>query len=265
MINYLNKVFTKPKEIYIARNMKGSHYFLIMLLVGLALTVLSIFDVIPVANQFSDDYDEIKAAVPAFELVDGKLESEQESYAYQTNSVLFYFDSEDKISTQTIDQNAKLHTAPISIGMLKDQIYFNVSDTSYSFVYSNFDNLSADDLSNLFNNVGNFSTGMHVLLILLLVGLNLFLYITQLIPITLFANLISVYRKTRLNFFQNAKIALLASIIPFLLMHIINAFNFNISNQFEIIFMTSLVIFYMSITEMKKRMLKKNNSSKEDS
>lgn len=265
MIKYLNKVFTNPIEIYIARNMKGKHYVSILLLVGLALTALSIFDVVPVATQFSDDYDEVRAAIPAFEINDGTLDSEEQSFAYQTNSVLFYFDSEDKITTDTIDQNAKLHSAPISIGMLKEQIYFNVSDTSYSFVYSNFDNLSAQDLSDLFNNVGNFSTGMYILLILLLIGLNLFFYITQLIPITIFANLISVYRRTRLNFLQNAKITLLASIIPFLLMQIVNALNLNINNQFEIIFITSLVIFYMSITEMMKRMVKKDKSTNEES
>lgn len=265
MIKYLNKVFTNPKEIYIARNMKGKHYVSILLLVGLALTALSIFDVVPVATQFSDDYDEVRSAIPAFEINDGTLNSEEQSFAYQTNSVLFYFDSEDKITTDTIDQNAKLHSAPISIGMLKEQIYFNVSDTSYSFVYSNFDNLSAQDLSDLFNNVGNFSTGMYILLILLLIGLNLFFYITQLIPITIFANLISVYRRTRLNFLQNAKITLLASIIPFLLMQIVNALNLNINNQFEIIFITSLVIFYMSITEMMKRMVKKDKSTNEES
>lgn len=265
MIKYLNKVFTNPKEIYIARNMKGKHYVSILLLVGLALTALSIFDVVPVATQFSDDYDEVRSAIPAFEINDGTLDSEEQSFAYQTNSVLFYFDSEDKITTDTIDQNAKLHSAPISIGMLKEQIYFNVSDTSYSFVYSNFDNLSAQDLSDLFNNVGNFSTGMYILLILLLIGLNLFFYITQLIPITIFANLISVYRRTRLNFLQNAKITLLASIIPFLLMHIVNALNLNISNQFEIIFITSLVIFYMSITEMKRRMVSKDKSNNKES
>lgn len=265
MIKYLNKVFTNPKEIYIARNMKGKHYVSILLLVGLALTALSIFDVVPVATQFSDDYDEVRSAIPAFEINDGTLDSEEQSFAYQTNSVLFYFDSEDKITTDTIDQNAKLHSAPISIGMLKEQIYFNVSDTSYSFVYSNFDNLSAQDLSDLFNNVGNFSTGMYILLILLLIGLNLFFYITQLIPITIFANLISVYRRTRLNFLQNAKITLLASIIPFLLMQIVNALNLNINNQFEIIFITSLVIFYMSITEMMKRMVKKDKSTNEES
>lgn len=264
MINYIKKVFTKPKEIYIARNMKSSHYFLIILLTSLALTILSIFEVLPVANQFSDDYGEIKESVPPFELVDGKLESSQESYVYQTNSVLFYFDSENKITTETIDQNARLHSAPISIGMLKDKIYFNITGTNYSFVYSNFSNLTGEDLVNLFNSIGDFSLGMYFLLIISLIILNLFLFITQLIPITLFANLISVYRKTSLNFFQNAKITLLASIIPFLSMYVVNAFPINITNQFEIILITSLVIFYMSISEMKNRMLKQEDSSSND-
>ena len=59
MFTYIKTVFTKPKEIYTARNMKNSHYFSLILLTGLILTFLSIFEMFPIANQFSDDYEEL--------------------------------------------------------------------------------------------------------------------------------------------------------------------------------------------------------------
>jgi hypothetical protein len=260
MINYIKTVFTKPKEIYTARNMKNSHYFLLVLLTGLSLTLLSIFEILPVATQLSEDYEEVRASVPEFELVNGELESVTDSYAYQTNSILFYFDSEDKIDTESIDLNMPTQTAPISFGLLKDQIYFNAAGTSYSFMYNNFENLTAEDLKTLINNVGSFTTEMYIILILILIGLNLFLYVTQLIPITLFANLISVFRRTRLTFFQNAKISLLASMGPFILMAILNAFQLQIHYQFEIILAASILLFYISITEMKNRIQKQKDT-----
>ena len=83
---------------------------------------------------------------------------------------------------------------------------------------------------------------------------------TQLIPITLFANLISVFRRTRLTFFQNAKISLLASMGPFILMAILNAFQLQIHYQFEIILAASILLFYISITEMKNRIQKQKDT-----
>ena len=254
MISYLKTVFTKPKEIYTAKNMKNSHYFLLVFITGIALTLLSTFEIIPIATQFSDDFEEVKESIPEFDLVEGELVSSTDSFIYQTNSIVFYFDSEDKMDTETIDSNMNMHSAPISLGLLNNQIYFNAVGTSYSFVYENFPNLTAEELSSLIHEMGNFSTGMYFILILVLFILNMFIYITQLIPITLFANIISVFRRTRLIFFQNAKISLLASIGPFLMMYILNAFQLQIYYQFEIILVTSLILFYMSITEMKKRL-----------
>lgn len=260
MINYIKTIFTKPKEIYTARNMKNSHYFLLILITSLSLTLLSIFEIFPVATQLSEDYEEVRASIPEFELVNGELESETDSYAYQTNSVLFYFDSEDKIDPESIDLNMRTQTAPISFGLLKDQIYFNAVGTSYSFMYHNFENLTSEDLKTLINNVGTFTTEMYIILILILVGLNLFLYMTQLIPITMFANLISVFRRTGLTFFQNARISLLASIGPSILMGILNAFQLQIHFQFEIILVASILLFYVSITEMKNRIQKQKDT-----
>src|SRR5699024_2980183 len=211
MIYYIKTIFTKPKEIYTARNMKNSHYFLLLLATCFILTFLSIFEILPVAHQFSDDYEEIYSSIPDLDFVDGKLESETESYIYQSNSIMFYFDSEDRITIDKIESDRPVQSAPISIGILKNQIYLNAAinnnyfyvnaaGTSYSFVYDNFEKLTSKDLMELIKNIGNFSIGMYLLLIVILFVVNLFIYLTELIPITLFANLISVYRKTRMSF-----------------------------------------------------------------
>lgn len=253
MFTYIKTVFTKPKEIYTARNMKNSHYFSLILLTGLILTFLSIFEMFPIAVQFSDDYQEIKASIPDFELVDGQLESDTGSYIYQTNSIMLYFDSEDRITTDDIESNIPTQAAPISIGLLKDEIYFNAANATYSFTYDDFTYLTADSLMEAMDNMGNFTIGMYILLLIILLIFNLIFYIIQLIPIPLFANLLSIVQKTHMTFFQNAKIALLASMGPFILIAILSAFQIQVAYQYEITLFSSLFLFYISITEMKKR------------
>lgn len=260
MFNYIKTVFTKPKEIYTARNMKNSHYFSLIFIIGLILTFFSIFEMFPIANQVSDDYEEINTSIPDFKLEDGQLESDTGSYIYQTNSIMFYFDSEDRITVDKIESNIPTQAAPISIGLLKDEIYLNAANTGYSFSYNDFKDLNAGNLMEALDSMGNFTIGMYVLLIIILLVVNLFIYITQLLPISLFANLISVFRKTRLSFLQNAKIALLASMGPFILMAIFNALQIQVAYQYEITLFTSLILFYISITEMKKRLGKQKKS-----
>ena len=260
MFNYIKTVFTKPKEIYTARNMKNSHYFSLIFIIGLILTFFSIFEMFPIANQVSDDYEEINTSIPDFKLEDGQLESDTGSYIYQTNSIMFYFDSEDRITVDKIESNIPTQAAPISIGLLKNEIYLNAANTSYSFPYNDFKDLNAGNLMEALDSMGNFTIGMYVLLIIILLVVNLFIYITQLLPISLFANLISVFRRTRLSFLQNAKITLLASMGPFILLAIFNAFQIQVAYQYEITLFTSLILFYISITEMKKRIDKQKKS-----
>ena len=80
------------------------------------------------------------------------------------------------------------------------------------------------------------------------------MYIIQFFPIVLFSNIISVYRRTGLRFLQTAKVALLATILPSLGLYIVNAFFFNVYYHLEILIVSSVFIYYLTMTEMKTRM-----------
>jgi len=264
MISYIKTVFTKPKEIYTGRNMRNSHYFLLLLLMTLVLTLLSIFEFIPGARTVNNDLDEIRNSIPEFELVDNQLDSESESYVYQTDTMRFYFDPDDRMEVENINDDMTTTSAPISVGLLDDQIHLSALGQEYSINYADFDNLTTEDLESLINNFGNVSTEMVLLFLVFLFIFNLFLFISQLLPITIFANLISVTRRTPLRFFQSAKISLLATMAPMLIIYVINAFFFTVSFQLEITFIASLVLYYMSITEMKKRISNQTEDSSND-
>lgn len=253
LINYIKSLFKEPTEIYTARNMKNSHYFLFILSMGILLTLSSLFRIKPEFDAISKDYEEIVTALPDVDLVEGQLESTTGSYIYQTDTLVFYFDPENKIETKLIDKNMKVQTAPISIGLMDQEIYINMLDVSQSYTYSDL-NLTTESLQALIS-LNTFYQPLFYLVTLLVTFLfNLFLYSTQLLSISIFANLISVIGKTGLKFFQNAKIALLASIIPFSVFAVINALQITVSYQYEIISITSLVLFYLSINEFKKRL-----------
>lgn len=256
MFTYIKKLFSKPKEIYIGSNMKNSHYFSLILFTGLILSFLSFFEILPTAQSFQADFEEIQSSIPTFELIDNRLESNTESYVYQTDNIMFYFDSQNKINQDTIDKNMKIYKNPISIGFLKTNVHFNFLGTTYSFSYDKLSNLSANDLTEILNSMTNFSVGMSIFFLLTIYILNSLLFISELIPITLMANVISVYRKTGLKFFQNAKIALLATIGPSILIYLLNAFNIQVFYEFEILLISSLLLFYTAISEFKHHLEK---------
>ncbi len=259
MINYVKTAFTKPKEIYTGRNMKNAHFFSLALLLTFAVTLLSLFEFLPIGQNIINDFNEVKESIPDFELVDNELESDADSYIYQTDSIILYFDTEDQVNSETINRNMNTTSVPLSVGLLQDEIYLNMMGQDYSIQYSALEHFTTGDLKSMIDSVGDLSPGMIIFFVIFLFIFNLFLFVFQFFPLALFANLISIYRRTALRFGQSAKIALLATILPTLIVHLISAVIYPISFQFEVIFGASLVFYYMSITEMKKRMEKQNN------
>lgn len=256
MFHYIKTVFTNPKEIYTGRNMKNTHYFSLLFILTLILTLFSIVEFLPFANKMNEDFNEIKSSIPAFELVDNELESDSESYVYQTDSLFLYFDPDNKIETDTIDRNMNPLPVPLSVGIMNEQLHVNVVGQSLSLNYNDIDNFTTADLEAIIASIGEFSTPMVMMFIILLTLFMFLSFLMQYIPIILFTNVISVYRRTGLRFFQSAKITLLATIGPILLLSVINTFVFPIRFQFELLLVASIALYYMSITEMKKRISK---------
>lgn len=241
--------------------MRNNHYFLFILGMGVLITISSLFSIKSEFDAISSDYDEVISFMPDFELIDGQLKSNEDSYIYQTDNIVFYFDPQDKIDTKLIDKNMKLQPAPISVGLMNQEVYVNILDLSQKYTYSSL-NLTTSDLQEIINLNNFYQPVFYGVMLLIIFVFNLFLYSTQLLSISIFANLIAVIEKTGLKFFQSAKISVLASIIPFSVFAILNALQIPVSYQYEIITASSLVLFYMSIKEFKKR-LEKQTGPKE--
>lgn len=144
---------------------------------------------------------------------------------------------------------------------MDQEIYLNVLEMNQRYTYSSL-NLTTEGLQALMSLNTFYQPVFYGVTLIIAFIFNLFLYSTQLLSISIFANLISFIEKTGLKFFQNAKIALLASIIPFSVFVVLNALQIQIIFQYELISIASLVLFYMSIREFKKRLNEQINSKK---
>lgn len=256
MKTYLKTAFTKPKEIYIGRNMKNSNFFSFILLMAFLLTTLSLFQFFPALQDINQDFSEIKNSIPDFDLAGNELESDHESFIYQTDSMLFYFDPDNKMTSEIIEKNMDNLEVPVSTGLLNKALYINFLGQGYSVSYANIENLTTQDLKTLILNFGNISPQMMLLMIVILYFSTIFIYLYQLLPIALFANVVAVFNGLRLRLFQTIKMTVLASAIPSLFIGLLDAFVFPVAYAFEIILVMSLIIFYGSITELKNRIHK---------
>lgn len=262
MIPYIKTAFTNPKEIYIGRNMKWRDFFSIVFLATALLTIISLFQYIPMLNGISDDFNEIKESIPAFELKENEITSESTSYIYQTESMMFYFDPENKIDMDTIDRNANRVNAPVSTALLNDGLYLNFIGRSFYLAYSDIDNLTTNDLQTLVSTFGNLSNTTILAFILVVFIMQFFLFIYELIPLTLMASIVSAFSRLRLTLFQNYKIVLLAVIPVILLVNLIHVLIYPLNFHFEIILVMTLLTYYMSISDMKKKLLQNRKLDK---
>ena len=262
MIYYIKQALTNPKEIYVGRNMKNSHFLSIILLLATTLTFISFFDFFPILRTMSEDITEVKQAIPDFTLENNQLESSSESFIYQTDTMLFYFDPDEKISNNTIIRNTKSVSVPVSVGLLKDELVLDVVSQNFSLEYARLANFTTDELKDLIENFGQISPPLLIFLFLFLIIYNLIMYIVQFFPIVLFSNIISVYRRTGLRFSQTTKIALLATILPILGIYIVNTLLFNVYYQLEILIVSSVFLYYLSMSEVKTRMQNPSDKNK---
>lgn len=254
MFTYLKTTIKKPKEIYIGRNMKNSHFFLIALMIILLLTILSFFQFIPSFRSVQSDLSEIKESIPAFELENNQLTSPNNSYIYQTDSMVFYFDPDDAVTTDLIDDNMRAVSAPVSIGILNDRIYINFLNQSFSLEYAEMNEFTTSSLQMLIDSLGTEYSYSNVLTFFILFIAQLFSYSYQLILLSLIASIANMFTRARLRLFQIFKMILLANMMPNLLVHLVSAFISPVPFQFEITAILTFILFFISVNEMLNRM-----------
>lgn len=257
LTTYIKSALFNPKNIYQAKNMnkrQSIRYFLFIVLIIFVSLLGMIF---PVFTQLSDDSQEIAEQIPEFTVENGQLETSGDSYIHLTNSFTFFFDPDDEISQRTIEQNINLQSSPIALGILTDEIYFNFNGDEQSISYEQFGDFDDNLVRELFNQFSNFSIVTILIVVAILFLLTAFVFLWEFIPIVIFAYMIALFARERIRFLDTAKITAVATTLPTLLFSIINLFGVIIPFQYELRFIFTLILFGVTLHEMKKQKTKK--------
>lgn len=252
MLNYLKTGLTKPKNSYVGLNMNRKQslgYYLILILIMFIPLFQSVF---PLFTQLNDDSAEIASNIPNFTVEGNSLESDSESYIHVTDTFTFFFDPHDSITEDLIsEENIDMDSGPVGIALMKDNLSININGSSQSIPYEQLGSFDQAFIQDIFYQISD-SSFIAILIFSVILFLSLILiYLFEFLPIAIFAYAFSMFSKLQLTFGKTVKIVLLASTLPVVIFSILNLFGIITAFDFELRMIFTLILFYLSISELK--------------
>lgn len=255
MISYIKIALTNPKESYRAQKMKGRHILFYYAFLVLILTFSTLGELLPLFHSLEADAQEVSESIPDFTIEEGRLESEESSYIYQTESLLFFFDPNGDIQEEAINQNINRLSSSIGIGLLEEEMIINYEGVSRPVRYNHlqrFAPFSSDVARVVLSDLNLFSP---IMLTTLFISLYIAMFFTAFMDyfiLALFANVLAALLRSSFRFAQTVKVVLLSATLPTILLGLTSLLQWNTPYQFEIRIIFSLWLFGLSIIEMKK-------------
>ncbi|MCD5003359.1 DUF1189 domain-containing protein [Enterococcus saccharolyticus] len=224
------------------------------------LLLLSVLSAIPITTQvisiFKDiqaDGREIAEKIPDFSIKNGKLNTTNQGFIYQTNSIIFTFDPDGQRDTQDVAKDMLGNF--LSVGLLTDQlvIVFPSSDVTSSIIGSNQLELPYTRISDLNGKtlrqvLGETSLPWWMILISFLVVAypTLISMVFSVLVGTLFGNMYCLLRRIPNRFSDNFKITVASTTLPVIISMIISLFfpSFNVSS---FIMLSTMFIFTQAV------------------
>jgi len=252
LLSHIKTALFNPKDIYKSKNMNRrksiGYFFIIVLIVFISLLGM----IFPIFTQLSEDSQEITERLPEFTVENGELETSEDSYIHLTDSFTFFFDSNNEIEQSTIEQNLNLQAAPIAFGVLNDRIYLNINGNEQNFSYDQIGDFDDDLVREVFEQFSNFSILSILIVLAIMFLLTIFTYLWEFIPIVIFVYMIALFANHRLRFLDSAKVAIVATTLPTLLLSIMSLVGINVPYQYELRLIFTLILFGVTLHEMKQ-------------
>lgn len=255
MISYIKIALTNPKDSYKAQNMKGKNIFFYYAFLILILTLSTLGEQLPLFRSLEEDGPEVAESIPDFTIEDEHLQSDHSSYVYQTESMLFFFDPNGEIETESISQNVNRLPASIGIGLLEEEMIINFEGVSRPIGYNHLQRLTPltpEVLRSILSDLNLFSP---IMLGTLFISLYIAMFLTAFMDyfiLALFANVLAALLRSSFRFAQTVKVILLATTLPTVLLAVANILQWDTPYQYEMRIGFSLILFALSIIEMKK-------------
>ncbi|MGX4686514.1 DUF1189 domain-containing protein [Vagococcus sp. JNUCC 83] len=226
--NLIKSSFKQPTILLEGRKKKGFHVFLYLLLLAAILSLPVIYQTTLITKTIREDGEKIIQKLPEFSIKDDTLVTKEKTdgFIYQTDSIIFTFDPNDKRTKKEIESDATSNV--LVIGLLKKEIVMilprvgtttdimddNVLSIPYSTPQANI--LNKNVLEQLF--ASNTSRSMWFSIIFFvtwfMVFFNLFM---DIVILAFFANLFTKFRLISFRYKDVFKIIVYAATLPSLL------------------------------------------------
>lgn len=199
----------------------------------------------PLYQSLQQDVRQIHDQLPTFSITDNTLSSTHDSYVYLTDSLIFYFDPQNKVPSDMIETEHRLHQAPISVGLLHDHFTIQIANNARHIAYSELaldENTINQILVSIYTN--NLTTVLLALVMTFIVtGI---VFILDLIPIIII-NHISVMFQKEWSLKHSASLTLTTLTIPVIFSSITTAIGWDIPYQFHVFTAFSMILFYVNL------------------
>ncbi|RHH69517.1 MULTISPECIES: DUF1189 domain-containing protein [Vagococcus] len=220
--------FKQPTLLLEGRNKKGFHVFLYLLLLAVILSLPVIYQATLITKTIQDDGKKIIQKLPEFSIEDNTLVTKEKNdgFIYQTNSLIFTFDPNDKRTKEEIETDAASNV--LVVGLLKKEIIMilprvgtttdimedNVLTIPYSMPQANI--LSKNVLEQLF--ASNTSRSMWFSIMFFVTWFMVFFnLLMDIVILSFFANIFTKFRLIGFKYKDVFKIVVYSATLPSIL------------------------------------------------
>lgn len=254
MINYFKLAFMNPLNILEGRKMDRNtavKYFMIIVGIFLFPTLLTLPSVF---TQFQDDITEVNTRIPEFEMNNGEIQINHESYIHLTETTTLFFDPNDELANDDlIARNIELGFSPFNIALQKDQLYFNINGVEQSINYSSFPEFNYNELTDILNSLTETSILVVLVTLFILFGVSALLLLYQFLLVGLSNYFITIFNTIKLKMSDVFKISLLAITLPTVALTITRLLNITSTYSIQLFTFFSISLYFFNLLRVKMK------------
>lgn len=257
----MKDAFIRPQHIGRAKELSKKKTFFYLLFLSLVMLIPMSVQMIGLLQNLRTDGIEIAQTIPDFTIEQNRLMATEpmKSYIHYTDTFAFFFDPNGDVSEKDVDTSIETTTSLIGIALLQEKLYFYTPVYSFSTSYTQLSSLTAEQIRELFQAVGNLSGLSAVVFGLFFWSFVLLNLLIELLIYTLFANIYSTLMGMRHKFSDTWKIVMVASTLPTVFFALLEFVGITPIFQLEAKGLVIMVLFMLALKPMMPSGPKKGN------
>lgn len=246
MLTIFRNILRHPTQNYEGKKLSGGQAFGYFIVLSLIFAIPLLITSYQAFSSMHDEYVEYTGMMPEFTVQNGEMqtEGEAESFIYQgSDGYVFYFDPNNQIDQQTVENNINTQNGLIGFGFFEDGFRLQALDMSNVITYDQLEGLNKDTLLQLGDYIGS-TTSLALVIIIPLIMIFMALFT---LGNSLLTYLLTLFIPNTYTFGERFKMTMTAltwPIIVFSLFHLFGLFLFQETTIYTII---AIIFFYNGI------------------